>query len=38
MAVANGDKELQRFVEEMAAVAAEYRAPVMKIAPEEEHG
>jgi len=35
--VANGDKELERFVEDMAAIAAEYRAPVMKAAPEEEH-
>jgi hypothetical protein len=37
MAVANGDKELQQFVEDMAAVAADYRPPVMKAASEEEH-
>jgi hypothetical protein len=36
IAVANGDKELQRFVEDIAAIAAEYRAPVMKVVPEKE--
>jgi hypothetical protein len=39
MAVAAGDVELQRFVEEMAAAAAEYRPPAIavKAASEEEH-
>jgi hypothetical protein len=37
MAIAAGDVELQRFVEEMAAVAAEYRPPAMKAASEEVH-
>jgi hypothetical protein len=36
MAASNGDNELQRFVEEMVAAAAEYKPPVMKTASEEE--
>jgi hypothetical protein len=35
MAAANGDKELQQFVEEMAAVAADYKPPALKVASEE---
>jgi hypothetical protein len=35
LAAASGDAELQRFVEEMAGVASEYRPAVMKMASEE---
>jgi hypothetical protein len=36
MAAANGDREVQRFVEEMVEIAAEYRPASIKVASEEE--